>query len=73
LNELPHSANRNRESLVVTAIDFTNAFGLVSHSLIMSTIKQRNFPDWMMNSVMDMYQGASSTIEMRGAQTEKIA
>jgi hypothetical protein len=29
LNELFHNANRNRESLIVTAIDFTNAFGSV--------------------------------------------
>jgi hypothetical protein len=73
LNELLHNANRNRESSVVTAIDFTNAFGSVPHNLIMSTMKQRDFPDWMMNVVKDMYQGASSTIEMRGTRTEKIA
>jgi hypothetical protein len=40
LNELFHNANRNRESLIVTAIDFTNAFGLVAHELIMSMMKQ---------------------------------
>jgi hypothetical protein len=73
LDELLHNASRNRESLVVTAIDFTNAFGSVPHNLIMSPMKQRNFPDWMMNIVKDMYQGASSTIEMRGTLTEKIA
>jgi hypothetical protein len=73
LNELLHNANRNRESLVVTAIDFTNAFGSVPHDLIISAMKQRNLPDWMMNIVKDMYQGASSTIEPRGTRPEKIA
>jgi hypothetical protein len=46
LNELLHNANRNRENLVVTAIDFTNAFGSVPHELIMSMMRQRNFPRW---------------------------
>jgi hypothetical protein len=46
LNELLHNANRNKEGLVVMAIDFTNAFGSVPHELIMSTMKQRNFPNW---------------------------
>jgi hypothetical protein len=72
LNELFHNANRNRENLVVTAIDFTNAFGSVPHELIMSTMKQRNFPSWMQKIVMNMYQGASSMIEMKGTRSEKI-
>jgi hypothetical protein len=45
LNELLHDANREREDLIVTAIDFTNAFGSVPHELIVSTMKQRNLPD----------------------------
>jgi hypothetical protein len=73
LNELFHNANRNREGLVVTAIDFTNAFGSVPHELIMSTMKQRNFPSWMQKIVLNMYQGASSMIKMKGTRTEKIA
>jgi hypothetical protein len=72
LNELFHNANRNKESLVVTAIDFINAFGSVPHELIMSTMKQRNFPNWMQKIVMNMYQGASSMIKMRGTRSEKI-
>jgi hypothetical protein len=44
LNELFHDAYRNRKGLVVTAIDFTNAFGSVPHKLFLSTMNQRNFP-----------------------------
>jgi hypothetical protein len=39
LNELLNNANRMRRELIVTAIDFTNAFGSVPHDLIMSTMK----------------------------------
>jgi 3-dehydroquinate dehydratase len=73
LNELLYNAKRNREGMVVTAIDFTNAFGSVPHELIMSTMKQRNFPEWTQKIVADMYRGASSVIEMRGVRSEKIA
>jgi hypothetical protein len=72
LNELLHNANRNRGSLIVTAIDFTNAFGSVPHELIMSTMKQRNFPIRMQKIVMDMYRGARSMIEMKGIRSNKI-
>jgi hypothetical protein len=73
LNELLHNAHRNKESLVVTAIDFTNAFGSVPHELIMSTMKQRNFPEWTRRIVFDMYMGATSMIEIRGNRSEQIA
>jgi hypothetical protein len=72
LNELLHNANRNRESLIVTAIDFTNVFGSVPHELIVSTMKQRNFPIWMQKMVMDMYRGATPMIEMNGIRSNKI-
>jgi hypothetical protein len=43
LNELLHNTHRNIVNLVMTAINFTNAFGSVPHDLIMLTMKQRNF------------------------------
>jgi hypothetical protein len=73
LNELFQNANRNREGLVVTAIDLTNVFGSVPDKLIMSTMKPQNFPNWMQKIVGDMYRGASSMIEMRGIRSQKIA
>jgi hypothetical protein len=39
LNEPLHNANRTRDTLMVTAIDFTNGFGSAPHELIMSTMK----------------------------------
>jgi hypothetical protein len=72
VNELFQHAKRTGQNLVVTAIDFTNAFGSVPHELIMSTMKQRNFPAWVQRVVGDMYEGASSTIELRGDRSERI-
>jgi hypothetical protein len=44
LNELFQDAKRKNKDLIVTAIDFSNAFGSVPHNLIVSTLKQLNFP-----------------------------
>jgi hypothetical protein len=72
LNELLYDAHRNRSNLVVMAIDFKNAFGSVPHELIMSTIKQRNFPSWTKNIITDLYKGATSVIEKRGTRSKRI-
>jgi hypothetical protein len=73
LNELFHDARRNNKELVITAIDFTNAFGSVPHELILSTMKQRNFPEWTRSIVQDMYTNASSYIEVRGDKSQPIS
>jgi hypothetical protein len=72
LNELFQHAKRKNKSMIITAIDFTNAFGSVPHELIMSTMKQRNFPMWIQEIVRDMYTGATSTIELQGVRSEAI-
>jgi hypothetical protein len=72
LNELYHDANRKGKNLVITTIDFSNAFGSIPHELIMSTMKQRNFPEWMQAVVKDMYTDASSVIEVSGTRSDEI-
>jgi hypothetical protein len=56
----------------MTAIDFSNAFGSVPQDLIMSTVKQLNFPVWIRTTIKDMYDKAKSKIEDRGRQTDSI-
>jgi hypothetical protein len=73
LNELFHDARRNNKELVITAIDFTNAFGSVPHELIFSSLKQRNFPEWTRNIIHDIYTDASSFIELRGSKSQPIS
>jgi hypothetical protein len=72
LNELLHDANRFQKNLVVTAIDFTNAFGSVPHDMIMSAMEQRGFPEWTRRVVEDMYTGASSVIELKGRRSRPV-
>jgi hypothetical protein len=71
-NELLHIANRNNEALIVTTIDFTRAFGSVPQELVMTTMQQRDFPEWTRRIVGDMYYSASSRIEICGGHSGKI-
>jgi hypothetical protein len=73
LNEILHQASRRHEDLIVTAIDFANAFGSVPHDLIMSVMKQRGFPEWTRGIVESMYDGATSVLEVGGGRSRKIA
>jgi hypothetical protein len=72
LNKLSQDAKRKDKNSIVTAVDFTNAFGSVPHELIMSTLTQLNFPERVRVIVEDMYKDAKSMIEYRGRQTEPI-
>jgi hypothetical protein len=57
---------------MATAINCTDAFGSVPHELILSTMRQRNFPAWILNIIADLYNGATSVIEKRGTKSDKI-
>jgi hypothetical protein len=73
LNELVHHASRKRKNIVATAIDFSNAFGSVPQEMILSVMQQRGFPEWMCQTVKEMYTGASSVVEVRGRRTPHVA
>jgi hypothetical protein len=72
LNELVHNANRKGKNLVTTAVDFTNAFGSIPHEMILAAMNQRGFPNWVCEIVKQMYEGATSVIELRGKRTDWI-
>jgi hypothetical protein len=63
LNELFQDAKRKNKDLLVTAIDFPNALGSVPHDLIISTLKQLNFPIWAGGIIKAMSDNAKTTIE----------
>jgi hypothetical protein len=66
------SENADEKHREPVATDFTNAFGSVPDQLIMSAMKERNFPGWTQKIVADMDQGASSVFEVRGGRSGKI-
>jgi hypothetical protein len=72
LKELFQKAKCKGTELIITAIDFTNAFGSVPHKLIMSMLKMLNFPEWIRAIVKDIYEDSKSTIEYRRRQTRPI-
>jgi hypothetical protein len=71
LNDFCRDAKKTRKDLIVTAIDFTKAFGSVPH-VITSMLKQLNFPIWMKAIFEDMYEDVKSTIGSKGNQTRPI-
>jgi hypothetical protein len=73
LDGLFQDARRKGKDLYVTTIDFTNAFGSVPYELILSTLKQRGFPEWVIEADKNMYDEAKSTIFHKGQQTESIS
>jgi hypothetical protein len=72
LNELFQDVKRKNKNLIVTAIDFSNAFGSFRHELITSTLKQVNFAIWVRPIIKDMDNDAKSTTEDRERQTGSI-
>jgi hypothetical protein len=72
LNELLHNMNLNKDNLVMTVIDFTKAFRSVPYELIMSTMMQRNFPDWTQKIVLNIDERVISVIKMIGRRIETI-
>jgi hypothetical protein len=73
LNELFHDACRNNKGFLITIIGFANAFGSVPHELILSTMKQRNFPEWTRTSVQDIYTDTSSFMGLSGDKSHPIS
>jgi hypothetical protein len=72
LNELFQDAKRKNKGFFTATIDFANAFGSVPHDLIMSTVKELNFPIWVRAIIKDIYDNAKSMIEDKGKQTGLI-
>jgi hypothetical protein len=72
LNELFQDAKRKSKDLIVTAIDFTNAFGSVPHEIIMSTLKQLNFPERVKTIVKDSDDDARSMTEYKRKWTRPV-
>jgi hypothetical protein len=72
LKELFRHSKKKRKDSIVTVVDFPKAFGSVPQELIMSMLKQLNFPEWVRSIVKDMHEDAKSTIEYHGNQIRGI-
>jgi hypothetical protein len=60
--ELMAHAIRSKRDLHMIQIDFTNAFGSVPHGLIQHNMLAMGLPDAQVETVMNVYRGASTVI-----------
>jgi hypothetical protein len=51
---------------LITFLDFEKAFDSISHSSVISKLKQLNFPSKIVNLITNMLTGASATISVKG-------
>ncbi|KAL8620402.1 hypothetical protein ACOMHN_055483 [Nucella lapillus] len=66
-------AKARKGELAVAFLDLAKAFDTVSHDLVRKGMKRFGIPDFLVNVVADMYEGAITTFTVTGGQTEPIA
>ena len=62
LNHAFRTAKSNDKPLPVVTVDFEKAFDSVSHDSISRALRAISIPPWLMATINDMYDGASTTI-----------
>ena len=73
LRELIDATHHNNNGVVLTWIDFKNAFGSVDVKLIRFCLKWLRVPVYLQNIICDIYSGSSNQIRCgRGEWTENI-
>ena len=72
LNELISNARRKKQSIYITALDFTNAFGTVPHELITWVLKAKGFPDRFVNIIKYAYKNSYTKINYKGRNSNPI-
>ena len=65
-------AKRKQRSLTVTLIDLRNAFGLVRHDLIMSTLRFHHVPPEIIDMIKHIYTGFHTAIATDSFTTDYI-
>lgn len=72
VTELFHDASRHNKNLVVTALDFRNAFGSVPHGMIDHTLRAKGFPLEFISLIDDLYSGSTTKIVTNKVSSEDI-
>jgi hypothetical protein len=70
--ELTAHAIHNKRDLHMIQIDFTNAFGSVPHGLITYNMRCMGLPDIQIDTVMKIYEGATTVITVPTGSSEPI-
>ena len=70
--ELFHDAQRAHKSLFVTALDFQNAFGSVSHEFMINSMKKKGIATNVVKVIQNIYTGSNTRIQMREGNSSQI-
>jgi len=73
LTHLMKDAKRHQRSITITLLEFRNAFGDVSHTLIRSSLRYHHIPDGVIETFNHIYNGSMVGIAVNGACTPAIA
>ncbi|KAL8582146.1 hypothetical protein ACOMHN_004065 [Nucella lapillus] len=65
-------AKARKGELAVAFLDLAKAFDTVLHDLVRKGMQRFGVPDFLVNVVADMYEGAKTTFTVKGGQTEPI-
>lgn len=72
ISELFYDAMRNHRNIFVTALDFKNAFGSVSHDMIIDCLKKKGFPSEFIHIIKNVYTGSTTSIITNNFVSEEI-
>ena len=64
LTHIINHARKNQRSLIITLLDLKNAFGEVSHDLLLTVLKYHHFPDHIINLVKSLYTNYQLAIQL---------
>ena len=73
LQEVISHARRNKKTCHITFFDLKDAFGSISHSLIMTVMSRYNMPDNVKQYIMSLYNGIDGTVVGSGWKSERFA
>ena len=72
ISELYCDAIRRKKSIIITALDFKNAFGSVPHDMIINSLLMKGFPSEFINIIKDVYTGSTTKITTSRFTSEDI-
>lgn len=72
INELIAESKRSNKSIVITTLDFTNAFGSIPHKAILWAMKRRGFPIELIKAIKNLYQNSFTNFHVNGEISDSI-
>ena len=72
VNELINNAVRQKRSIYILSLDFTNAFGTVPHDLICWALKSKGFPSCFTNLIHDSYKDTYTKFFLNGNISKEV-